>query len=67
MSDDLSDLENDLNISEIDVDAIQMFEMFSAFKRAGFNERQALTLVALVGSPFDDTMVIYHVDDEDDE
>lgn len=66
MDDDLSALEKDLNISETDVDAIHMFELFTSLQRAGFNERQALTLVALFGVP-DPDMVIYSIDNLDDE
>lgn len=64
MDDDLSALEKDLNISETDVDAIHMFELFTSLQRAGFNERQALTLVALFGVP-DPDMVLYTLEDEE--
>lgn len=61
--DDLNHLEEDLNISEIDADAIQMHEFFSALQRAGFTEHQALTLVSLFGAP-DPTLVSF--DDEEE-
>lgn len=66
MDDDLTELETDLGISDTDVDAIHMFEFFTSLQKAGFNERQALTLVSLFGVP-DSDMVIYTVDDDDDE
>lgn len=65
MDDDLSALEKDLNISETDVDAIHMFELFTSLQKAGFNERQALTLVSLFGVP-DPDVVMYTLDEDDD-
>jgi len=64
MDDDLTQLEQSLGISETDVDAIHMFELFTSLEKAGFNERQALTLVALFGVP-DSTTVLYTVEDEE--
>jgi hypothetical protein len=64
MDDDLTQLEQSLGISETDVDAIHMFELFTSLEKAGFNERQALTLVALFGVP-DATTVLYTVENEE--
>jgi hypothetical protein len=64
MDDDLTQLEQSLGISETDVDAIHMFELFTSLQKAGFNERQALTLVALFGVP-DPDMVLYTLEDEE--
>jgi hypothetical protein len=66
MDDDLTQLEQSLGISTTDVDAIHMFELFTSLQKAGFNERQALTLVALFGVP-DPDMVFYTVEDSDDD
>jgi len=64
MDDDLTQLEQSLGISETDVDAIHMFELFKSLQKAGFNERQSLTLVALFGVPDPDT-VLYTIEDEE--
>lgn len=66
MDDDLTELEKDLGISGADVDAIHMFEFFMSLQKAGFNERQALTLLSFTGVP-DPNMVFYTIDDDDDE
>jgi hypothetical protein len=65
MDDDLASLDQDLNISELDADAIQMYELFSSFQKAGFSERQSILLVALIGVPEPD-MVIYDLDNQSD-
>ncbi len=50
---DFGRLEQELGISSLDEDAAQMHELFKALVRAGFRERQALTLVALIISEHD--------------
>jgi hypothetical protein len=64
MDDDLTQLEQSLGISETDVDAIHMFELFTSLEKAGFNERQALTLVALFGVP-DSEVAFFSIEDND--
>jgi hypothetical protein len=64
MDDDLTQLDYSLGISVTDVEAIHMFELFSSFERAGFNERQALTLVAYLGIP-DNEVAFLSTDDQD--
>lgn len=66
MDEDLSGLEQDLDISELDTDAIQMYELFKALGKAGFTERQAILLVALLGVPEPD-MVMYDLDTQGDD
>lgn len=57
-------MQEDLGISETDADAIQMFELFKSLQKAGFNERQALILISLIGLP-DPTLVVLDDDDND--
>lgn len=65
-----NDFNQDLGVSELEANAIEMYELFRAFEKAGFSERQAILLVALIGVPEPD-MVMYdldtQVDDSDDD
>lgn len=67
---DFAKLELELGISPMDQDATQMHEIFKSLLRAGFKERQALRLVALIITEHDileDAVVFqYDFDDEDD-
>jgi hypothetical protein len=64
MSENFEEFEEDLAISELEADAIHMHEFFSALRRAGFSEQQALILVSLFGAP-DSTLVVSEDDDEE--
>jgi len=61
---EMYELERALGISALDADATHMHEFFTSLTRAGFNERQALILVSLFGSP-DPDVVVYTEDDPD--
>jgi hypothetical protein len=41
-------LEEELDFSFLDEEAVQMHELFNSLTKAGFKERQALTLVAMI-------------------
>jgi hypothetical protein len=64
MNEEFEEFEQDLSISDIDAEAIQMHELFSAFLRAGFTEQQGLILVSLLGAP-DPTLVASDDDEEE--
>lgn len=58
---DFSRLENEFGLSPLDQDAMQMHELFGSLVRAGFNDKQAIRLVALIISEtdtFDEGIVI---------
>lgn len=62
---DFDKLEADIGLSPLDEDAFQMHEMFHSFLRAGFREKQALQLVAMI---VNDSELYYSVDvDSDDD
>jgi hypothetical protein len=66
---DFRKFEEELNLSPLDEDAFQMFELFNSLLRAGFRERQALTLVAMIVNDANESEFFYSAveDDEDDE
>lgn len=64
---DLEKMEQELWISPMDEDSIQMFEMYRSLLRAGFRERQALTLVATIINEAQMSEIYYVRDDEDPE
>lgn len=72
---DFNRLEDEFGLSPLDQDALQMHELFNSLVRAGFNDKQAIRLVALIISETDalDAGVIVHssdfefIDDEDEE
>ena len=61
---EMYELERALGISALDADAAHMHEVFTSLTRAGFNERQALILVSLFGSPDPDMVVLTYDDNE---
>ena len=65
---DFEKLEADLGLTPLDEDAFQMYEMFQSLLRAGFRERQALTLVAMIVNDANEAEIFYtRIDDEDPE
>lgn len=58
--------EQELNLSPLDQDSMQMHEMFLSLQRAGFRERQALTLVAMIVSEANEDAIIFTSSTEDD-
>jgi hypothetical protein len=62
---DFDKLEKEIGLSPLDEDAFQMYEMYKSLLRAGFREKQALQLVAMI---INDAELYYSVDvDSDDE
>ena len=65
---DFDSLEESLNLSPMDEEAVQMNELFKSLSRAGFRENQALTLVAMiVNDMHEQTTIINYVEDEEDD
>ena len=65
---DFEKLEADLGLTPLDEDAFQMYEMFQSLLRAGFRERQALTLVAMIVNDANESEIFYtRIDDEEQE
>jgi hypothetical protein len=64
---DLGALEQELEMSFLDEEAVQMHELYKSFVRAGFRERQALLLVAMMANDAADDGVYMHEMDMDDE
>lgn len=68
---DFDALEEDLGLSPMDEETLQMHELFKSLLRAGFRERQALILVAMIVNDMNEQAIIVqqsHEDiDEDDE
>ena len=63
---DFEKLEKELDLSPLDEDAFQMFEMFNSLLRGGFQEKQALHLVAFILVETQQAYLLME-DDEDDE
>ena len=63
---DFSKLENELGLSPMDQDAVQMHELFRSLLRAGFRERQALILVAMIVNEAQEDAVIFTSTSEED-
>lgn len=66
----LDALNEDAGLSPMDQDSIQMHEVFLSLMRAGFTERQALTLVGMIVVEADEGSfysVDIDVDDSEDE
>lgn len=63
--------EKEIGISVLDQDATQMHELFLSLVKAGFKERQALTLVAMIVNESSQEEIIFTMDpdllDEDEE
>ncbi len=64
-------LEQELNISPMDQDAIQMYELYKSLTKAGFKERAALYLVGLIvaeTTTLDEgaSLIEFHMDPEED-
>jgi|694.fasta_scaffold00884_25 hypothetical protein len=69
---DFNQLEIELGMSSLDEDAAQMHELFKSLVKAGFRERQALRLVALIITEHDvlDEAIVFQSDidfDDSDE
>lgn len=62
----MEEFEDDLSISELDAEAIQMYELFSSLQRAGFTEQQSLVLISLIGLP-DPSLVVLDEEESDPE
>jgi hypothetical protein len=60
--------ESELGLTPFDEDVLQMNEMFEAFLRGGFRERQALFLVAIIMDEAQEAEIHFTAkSDEDDE
>lgn len=64
---DFDQLEQSLNLSPMDEEAVQMHELFNSLSRAGFNEKQSLTLVAMIVNDMNDQVHIIQSYEEEDE
>jgi hypothetical protein len=64
---DFDKLEDELGLSPLDEDALQMNEMFHSLLRAGFRERQALILVGIITNEANESEFYYVKDDEEPE
>lgn len=65
---DFDALEEDLDISPMDEDAMQMHELYKSLRRAGFLERPALTLVAMIINDMNQqAFIIQSVEDDEDD
>lgn len=72
---DFEALETELGVSPLDQDAVQMHELFKSLVKAGFREKAALYLVAMIVNESmeeaDVTFTMYEVDpdteDDDDD
>ena len=66
---DFDALSKELDVSPLDQDAVQMHELYKSLMKAGFREKAALYLVAMiVNETMDDsTGVTFTAFDEDDE
>jgi hypothetical protein len=62
-------LEVDLGISSMDEDAMQMFELYKSLIKAGFKDRQAIRLVALIITEHDvlEDTIVFQLDPENTE
>lgn len=61
------ELVSELGLSPLDEYAYQMYEMYESLLRAGFHERQALILLAIIMSEDNASEAYYVRDDEDPE
>jgi hypothetical protein len=68
---DFNALETDLGVSVLDQDAVQMHELFKSLIKAGFREKAALYLVAMIVNESMDggdvSFIAFDPDDTDDE
>lgn len=66
---DFNQLEVELGMSSLDEDAAQMHELFKSLIKAGFREKQALRLVALIITEHDvlDEAIVFQSDIDFDE
>lgn len=65
---DFDALEDDLGLSPMDEETLQMHELFKSLLRAGFQERQALSLVAMIVNDMNEqAIIVQHIDDDDDD
>lgn len=62
---DFEALEKELGISPMDEEAMQMHELYKSLLKAGFREKAALTLVAMIVNDMNDQVYIQHIDEED--
>mgnify|MGYP000515187225 CR=1 FL=1 len=65
---DFEALEEDLGLSPMDEEAMQMHELYKSLTRAGFRDKQALYLVAMIVNDMNEqAVIIHHVEDDEDE
>jgi hypothetical protein len=66
---DFNQLEVELGMSSLDEDATQMHELFKSLVKAGFREKQALRLVALIITEHDvlDEAIVFQSEIDFDE
>ena len=61
------EFENDLGSSPMDEDAMQMHELFLSLVKAGFQENQALRLVAMLIDQANAETIVFTSDSDDDD
>ena len=65
---DFNKFEEDLDMSYLDEEAFHMYELHRSLIKAGFRERQALTLVAMIVNDANEAEIFYtRIDDEEQE
>jgi hypothetical protein len=64
---DFEALSKELDVSPLDLDAIQMFELYKSLMKAGFVEIQALRLVSMIVNESMQDEIIFTGMDTDEE
>lgn len=64
---DFEKFEEELGLSPLDEEAFQMFEMYNSLLRAGFRDKQALYLVAMIINEANEAELYFVRDDDDPE
>lgn len=62
---DFDALERDLGLTPMDEEAMQMHELYKSLTKAGFREKAALTLVAMIVNDMHDQVYIQTIDEDD--
>jgi len=64
---DFEALEKDLGLSPMDEEAVQMHELYNSLVRAGFRDKQALFLVAMIVNDMNEQAIIIQHQEEDED
>jgi len=64
---DFEALEKELDISPMDEEAMQMHELYKSLLKAGFREKAALTLVAMIVNDMHDQVYIHQIDEDEED